>query len=311
MKLFLSHCSSDKAIVREIKGKLYGFLDTWLDERQLIPGEQFVDSLKEAISKTDLLLLFISKSALESRWVDQEIKWAISIENEIKRPFIIPIILDNSNLPESLNSKLYLKLSSQKSVDVNSLADELNRKLFQYVIKYGFHGKKELESESTNNEQPNKFDGFHAGVAFANQLTMSAKLDIINKYLELIVNNIELKPKIILLLCNDELNAEILEMEERERKWQETTNKNDDKTESENEGLAGPVLALKGLSNDAKMDILTDIQRKIKFILANDNEISAIEGVYMLKKHLSFFQTKLSKKQEFLKPSRKNGEVKS
>ena len=48
MKVFLSHSSRDQALVREVKGLLPDFLNTWLDEDSLcwgdFPGATKVDN---------------------------------------------------------------------------------------------------------------------------------------------------------------------------------------------------------------------------------------------------------------------------
>jgi hypothetical protein len=284
MKLFLSHSSSDKALVREIKGQLHEFLDIWLDERQLIPGEPLMNLIEGAVSESDLVLLFISKSSIESNWVNKEIEWALKKESKLGRPFLIPIVLDGSQPPKSIASRLYFTLSSQSKSDIASLSSELNEKLFHYVVKYGI--QKSPNSESNNNEKSRDGEGLNKVLGFTVDLMKSAQSDIRTKFSELIENNVELKPKTILLLCKNEVDEDLAEVERQENDRDMRANELEDQSDSESEGFGESLYALKGISNDSKIKTYKEIQRKLKFILNNEEHISNSEGVYMLKKHL-------------------------
>jgi hypothetical protein len=283
MTLFLSHSSEDKALVREIKGNLHEFLNIWLDERQLIPGESLANTLKGAVSESDLVLIFISKASIESKWVNKEIDWAINKELELNRPFLMPIVLDGSKPPSSLASRLYFNLSSQSKNDVTALSNELNEKLFQYAVKYGV---KKTVSSALNEDNSNDSDGMNKVIDFTLKLVKSAESDIQEKFSLLIENNIELKPKTILLLCKNEVDEDLIDIENQENNRDIQTKESEKKDTSE-KGLAGSLYALKGMSNDSKIKTYKAIQRKINFILNNATLISDEEGVYMLKKYLA------------------------
>ena len=65
MRIFLSHRSRDKALVREFRSLLPRFLDTWLDEESLSWGDSFPAELRSSIqSGVDFLLIFLDNEAL-------------------------------------------------------------------------------------------------------------------------------------------------------------------------------------------------------------------------------------------------------
>ena len=81
MRIFLSHRSRDKALVREFRSQLPSFLETWLDEESLSWGDSFPTELKLSIqSGVDFLIIFLDNDALSSEWVKQELEWAIERE---------------------------------------------------------------------------------------------------------------------------------------------------------------------------------------------------------------------------------------
>lgn len=139
MKIFLSHPSRDKALVREIKELFPSFLNTWLDEDSLCWGESFPARLKSTIqSGIDFLLIFLNKDALNSKWVMQELEWAMQRERELKRTFVLPILLEavaSENLPAGLSERLFLRLSDQSRPSVEDLAKRITMKLFQLVVE--------------------------------------------------------------------------------------------------------------------------------------------------------------------------------
>jgi hypothetical protein len=139
MKIFLSHGSRDKALIREFKGKLPSFLNTWLDEDSLTWGESFPAELKSTIqSGIDFLLIFLDKDALSSKWVVQELEWAMQRERELKRTFVLPILLGvvaSEDLPAGLSERLFLRLNDYEGSSIEDLAKRATMKLFQLVVE--------------------------------------------------------------------------------------------------------------------------------------------------------------------------------
>ena len=139
MKIFLSHSSRDQALVREVKALLPSFLNTWLDEDSLCRGDSFPAQLKSTIqSSIDFLLIFLNTHALNSNWVTQELEWAMQRERELKRIFILPILLEavaSENLPAGLSDRLSLKLVDQDRSSVEDLTKKITMKLFQLVVE--------------------------------------------------------------------------------------------------------------------------------------------------------------------------------
>jgi hypothetical protein len=139
MRIFLSHRSRDKALVREFKETLPSFLNTWLDEDSLSWGESFPAELKSTIqSSIDFLIIFLDKEALNSKWVMQELEWAMQRERELKRTFVLPILLEavaSEDLPAGLSERLFLRLIDFGRSSVEDLANRATMKLFQLVVE--------------------------------------------------------------------------------------------------------------------------------------------------------------------------------
>ena len=73
----------------------------WLDERQILPGDDLHDEIDKGIKLWDKTLICCSQSSLNKPWVDREITKAVQKEEQLWKKYnkktlaIIPLDLDN------------------------------------------------------------------------------------------------------------------------------------------------------------------------------------------------------------------------
>ena len=69
VKVFLSHASVDKPLVKEVKTFLEqgGDIECWLDAVEIDFGDNIVARIDDGLSRSDFLLLFLSPAALQSK----------------------------------------------------------------------------------------------------------------------------------------------------------------------------------------------------------------------------------------------------
>lgn len=115
-KVFLSHSSSDKSIVISLALDLQKRgISTWLDAFDILPGEPIVTKINEAIEECSFALLFLSKNSVKSNWVMKE--WETMLWDEINsgKIKIIPVKLEECEIPKILQTKKYIDLSDSYS----------------------------------------------------------------------------------------------------------------------------------------------------------------------------------------------------
>lgn len=138
MKIFFSHNSRDKPLLREIMHYFPYYIPVWIDEDEIIAGEDLFNKIKSVIkTKTDVVVFFLSIEALNSSWVNREIEWALDHEKLLRRPFIIPVILDEKcmdYLPKEFISRKYLVCNNFTSTGINNFAKELYDVLFTFAL---------------------------------------------------------------------------------------------------------------------------------------------------------------------------------
>ena len=139
MKIFLSHASRDKPLVREIKKYLPESLTIWLDEKDLPLGANINDTLKDVIQeKTNLVVLFISNASVSSIWVKKELQWALEKEKSIGGVLVLPVVLDldawEKIEPPEFRKKRFIQLQDYSEDSVKSLAIKLEKEIFNWMV---------------------------------------------------------------------------------------------------------------------------------------------------------------------------------
>jgi TIR domain len=118
-KVFISHASEDKKrFVLDFATKLRNSgIDAWLDKWEMLPGDSLVDKIfEEGIKNADVMIIVLSKNSVSKKWVQEELNAGIVKKIE-KNAKIIPVIIDDCNIPESLKSTVWQIINNTKNYD--------------------------------------------------------------------------------------------------------------------------------------------------------------------------------------------------
>lgn len=107
LKVFLSYASQDKLLVRELSRRLVGegWIDTWQDEKNLLPGQDWRVKIEEAVEDADVVIIVLSQHSVSKEGhVQKELRYAreIALEKPEDAIFLIPLRLDECEVPRGL-----------------------------------------------------------------------------------------------------------------------------------------------------------------------------------------------------------------
>ncbi len=114
LRVFLCHASQDKPAVRKLHRylKQHG-IEPWLDELDLLPGENWEVEIPRALNASDVILVCLSKNSVNKEgYVQKEISFALdkALEKPDSTIFIIPAKLEPCDVPGRLNRYQWVDL---------------------------------------------------------------------------------------------------------------------------------------------------------------------------------------------------------
>lgn len=106
--IFISYSHKDKNFVDKlaltlIDKRIKVFVDRW--EMKL--GDSITEKVQNAISEASHLIIVLSKNSVKSDWCKREITTALMLELERKRVVLLPILLEDCEIPLFLRDKFY------------------------------------------------------------------------------------------------------------------------------------------------------------------------------------------------------------
>lgn len=123
-RVFVSHASEDKArfVVDFAKRLRENGVDAWLDQWEMKPGDSLVDKIfEEGLKEARAVVIVLSATSVQKPWVREELN--ASVVNRISRGTkLIPVVIDDCDVPEALRSTLW-----QKVDDLNDYGTSLQR----------------------------------------------------------------------------------------------------------------------------------------------------------------------------------------
>lgn len=123
-KVFISHASEDKiSFVIPFATRLRANgIDAWIDKWEMLPGDSLVDKIFESgIKDASAVIVVLSRNSVGKPWVREEINAAF-VSRINKSSKLIPVVLDDCEVPACLQTTLWERIS-----DLNSYEDQYKR----------------------------------------------------------------------------------------------------------------------------------------------------------------------------------------
>ncbi len=119
LRVFLCHATEDKPLMREMYERLEaeGWIQPWLDEPNILPGMNWDTEVEQAVNIADVVIVCLSKNVfLENKYVHRDVKFVLNIalENPRHSVLIIPLKLDDCQIPRHVQRRQYYEFSDIK-----------------------------------------------------------------------------------------------------------------------------------------------------------------------------------------------------
>lgn len=129
--IFLAHSHTDKPFVNKLAKDLRksGYY-VWTDDAEIKVGDSLIQKIREGIDNVAYVGAVISSNSVESEWVKKELDIAMNQEIEGKEVKVLPLLLDDIELPGFLKGKRYADFRDEQLYD-RSL-DEIKKRLDEF-----------------------------------------------------------------------------------------------------------------------------------------------------------------------------------
>jgi hypothetical protein len=108
MPIFMSYSHHDRDFATRLAAQLVKQrARVWIDAWELHVGDSIVDRVQAALSGANALLVVLSRASVESQWCKKELSSGLLRELEEKRVVVLPVLLEDCEIPLFLRGKLY------------------------------------------------------------------------------------------------------------------------------------------------------------------------------------------------------------
>lgn len=113
--IFLSHSSKDKAFVNRLATDLrrLGYY-VWTDDAEIKVGDSLIQKIGRGIDRVAYVGAVISHNSVTSDWVAKELDIAMNQEIEGRRVKVLPLLLEDVELPGFLKGKRYADFRDER-----------------------------------------------------------------------------------------------------------------------------------------------------------------------------------------------------
>ena len=128
MPVFISYNHADKDFAENLAVHLVqAKQNVWIDKWELNAGDSLIAKIEEALEGADAILVILSKDSVKSEWCKKELRSGLVRELEQRAVVVIPIIIDDCEIPLFLREKLHIDFRTDKDANFTLLLRSLDR----------------------------------------------------------------------------------------------------------------------------------------------------------------------------------------
>lgn len=116
--VFICHSHEDKPFARRLAIAIAGNgHKVWLDEAEIRIGESLIGKIEAGITEATHLIAVLSRTSVTSRWCQEELRMALNRQIRGKNIAVLPVVVDDCELPGFLQEKRYADFRNLSAFD--------------------------------------------------------------------------------------------------------------------------------------------------------------------------------------------------
>lgn len=133
MKVFISYSRKDEALAEKVVASLEeAGLDAWYDKREIVPGENWAESIARGLKESDAMVVLLTPNSLDSDLVRLDIDFALG-ENAYNNRLIPVFVGEPADLPSVKIPWIFKHLKSVRLSEYGRDNEQL--KQIAYALK--------------------------------------------------------------------------------------------------------------------------------------------------------------------------------
>ncbi|KPQ43778.1 MAG: TIR domain protein [Candidatus Methanoperedens nitroreducens] len=126
-RIFLIYSFADRFVAQTIESRLHAggvdFIRAQYED--VAAGDSIAVAVRQAIATSDYILVLLSPSSVESKWVQYELSAAYALELESRGIGILPVIIEDCQIPSLLAERRWIDLSSDFDANLDRLVQQI------------------------------------------------------------------------------------------------------------------------------------------------------------------------------------------
>jgi hypothetical protein len=136
MPVFISYSRQDRAFVDRLAVQLVNNkVNVWLDRWELHVGDSLLTKIQDAVSGASALLVILSKASVASEWCRKELNAGLMRELNEKRVVVLPILLEDCDIPVFLKEKLYADFRENFDEGLHTVVESIAKVTNQWMAR--------------------------------------------------------------------------------------------------------------------------------------------------------------------------------
>ncbi|WP_444921754.1 toll/interleukin-1 receptor domain-containing protein [Microbulbifer sp. CnH-101-G] len=128
MTIFISYSHADKDRVDSLATAMVNRnAQVWLDRWELNVGDSLIERIQDALTEADALLVVLSKASVQSQWCKKELNSGLFRELGEKRVVVLPVLLEDCEIPLFLREKMYADLRRDFSSGIHEIMNAVGK----------------------------------------------------------------------------------------------------------------------------------------------------------------------------------------